>query len=71
MGKAKKRRLRKNREKPILKLDNEKIKKNNYSPEERITYHKDKEVKNSIIEKKIDKFGNKLSMLETSNKVDE
>ena len=42
----------------------------NYSSEEVITYHK-KEEKNSTIENKFDKFGNQVSMLETSNKVDE
>ena len=39
--------------------------KTNYSSEEGITYQKKEENKNSTIETKFDKFGNKVSMLKT------
>ena len=53
-----------------MKLDTKKWK-NNYSSEKGITFHKKEEGKHSTIENKCDKFGNKVSMLETSNEVDE
>ena len=43
----------------------------NYLSEEGITYQKKEENKNSTIETKFDKFGDKVSMLETSNELDE
>ena len=39
--------------------------------EEGITYQKKEENKNSTIDTKFDTFGNKVSMIETSNEVDE
>ena len=58
----------KTEDKTILKLENEKWNKTS-SSEEGGTYHQKEEGKNFIIEMKFDKFGNKVSILETSNKV--
>ena len=42
-----------------------------YSSEEGVTYHKKEEGKKSNIETKFDKFGNQVSIIETSNKFDD
>ena len=71
MGKANKQRSWKNREKSILNLDNIKNRKTIIHPTKILHTIKNQKVKNSTIETKFDKFGNNVSLLETSNKVDE
>ena len=69
MGKSNKQRFWKNREKAILKLDNEKKEKQIINLKEELHTIK-KQGEHSTIEKKFDKFGDKFSIIETSNKVD-
>ena len=70
MGKAKKRTLWKNRERSILELDNEKMEKQIIHLKKELYTIKKRKVKKYTIETKFDKFGNKVSMLETSNEAD-
>ena len=70
-GKARKQQLCKKREKLILKLSNEKMENIYICLKKELRTIKKKKIKKSTIETKFDKFGNNISMLETSNKVDE
>ena len=70
-GNARKKRFCKKREKLILKLNSEKMEKQIICLKKELHNRKKKKIKSSIIETKFDKFGNKVSMCETSNEVDE
>ena len=71
MVKSKNRWFCKNRKKYILKLGNEKVEQQIIHPKKDLHTIKNKRVKNSTIETKFESFGNKVSMIETSNRVDE
>ena len=71
MGKSKKQRSRKSREKVILKLNNEKMEKQIIHLKKELYTTIKKKIKKSTIDTKFDKFGNKVPLLKTSNGVDE
>ena len=52
--------------KTILKLENEKMEQQIIHPEKELHTIKNKEVKDSTVDTKFDKFGNKVSVIETS-----